>query len=74
MLLVVILKYNKIVAKEELSKKINVKQFPTLVEVHLKTGLLSSRSNFMVLDDLELIQIYFSCDVYKCPTEFFIIE
>ena len=44
-LLVAIIKYNKFVAKEKLSKKINVKQFPTLVEVYLKTGLLSSRSN-----------------------------
>ena len=51
MLLVTILKYNKFVAKEKISKKINVKQFPTLVEVHLLTALLSSRSKFMVLDD-----------------------
>ena len=49
MLLVTILKYNKFVTKEKLSKKINVKQFPTLVEVHLITGLLSSRSNLWFL-------------------------
>ena len=29
----------KFIAKEKLSKKINVKQFPTLVEVHLITSL-----------------------------------
>ena len=50
-MLVAILKYNKFVAKEKLRRKINVKQFPMLVEVHLKTGLLPNRSKSMILDD-----------------------
>ena len=53
MLLVKIIKYLNTSSsqKEKLSKKINAKQFPTLVKVHLLTALLSSRSKFMVLDD-----------------------
>ena len=51
MLLIAIPKYNKFVAKEKLSKKINVKQFPTPIEVNSLTVLLSSRSKFMVLND-----------------------
>ena len=61
-LLVTLLKYNKFVEKEELSKKINVKQFPTLVEVHLKTGLLSNRSKSMILDGFGTI-LYYSRNV-----------
>ena len=57
-LLVAIPKYlkYKFVAKEKLSKKINSKQFPTLVKVYLLTALLSSRSKSMVLDDYGTIQ------------------
>ena len=54
MLLVAVLNYNKFVAKEKLRRKINVKQFPTLVEVHLKTGLLSNISKSMILDDYKI--------------------
>ena len=56
-LLVTILKYLNTSSsqKKSLVKKINAKQFPTHVKVHLLTALLSRRSKSMVLDDYGII-------------------